>query len=217
MKIIIDNHTIEIEPELLSVFNQPINVFSTDVWIASSKISEYKNVKFNLKITLENEVWNVPYLIQLKKDLKENFVEKYQDTFIELSTNVNDDDEEINNYRPSTTDIFEFSKNIYLNKPYFEIFEYNFNESVFKLLNYIDTINNLLISKQEYEFIDKSTFFNFNAQEIENIELNEKFVIREYRSRDIKFDNVTNFNKYHKDKWKVPHLNFKKLDLIIAE
>ncbi|MBU2929578.1 hypothetical protein [Winogradskyella psychrotolerans] len=222
MKINIDNIIIEIEPELLSIFHQPINVFSTDNLIVTTKISEYKNVIINLKISLENDIWNVPYLLQFKKNLKEVFLEKYSDTFIELSTNINDDDDdddddELNKYIPSKTDIFEFSLTRYLNKPYFEIFENNFNESVFKLLNYIDTINSSSISKQNYEFIDKSDFFIFNAQEIENIELNEKFVIREYRIRDIKFDNISNFNKYHKDKWKVPHLNFKKLDFNVAK
>lgn len=219
MKIIIDNQSIEIEPELLSVSNQPINVFSTDLDFPTfhSKISELKNVKINLKITLENEVWNVPYLLQLKKDLKDFFLEKYSDTFIELSTNVNDDDEGLSKYIPSQIDIFEFSQIRYLNKPYFQIFENNFNESILKLLNFIDTINSSSISKQEYEFIDKSTFFNFNAQEVENIEVNERFVIREYLNRDIIFDNVEKFNKYHKDKWKVPHLNFKDLNLNTAK
>src|SRR5690554_266966 len=152
MRINIDNKTIEIEPELLSIFHQPINVLSLDKYQHSSSISEYKNLKFNLKITLENIVWNVPYLVQLKKDYlvihELNFFDDYDEILFELSARLSKNE-----------DVGTFSKNRYLNKPYFEIFKNKFNESVFKLLNYIDTIDNLAITKEEYEHIDKSTFF----------------------------------------------------------
>jgi hypothetical protein len=226
MIIKIDNNTIEIEPELLSVSHQPINVFSTenDNLFVASKISEYKNIKINLKITLKNEIWNVPYLIQLKKDLKENFVEKYSDTFIELSTLYN---KKVNNnfftsyfietYKPSEIDIFDYSKTRYLNKPYFEIFENKFNELIFKLLNYIYTLDNLSIKKEEYENINKSTFFNFSTEEIECLQTKENFVIREYRLKDLFVEDVDTLNKYYKVKWQIPLLNFKELKLNSAK
>lgn len=224
MKIQIDNNTIEIEPELLSVSHQPINVFSTDNIIGASKISEYKNVKINLKISLKNEVWNVPYLIQLKKDLKEHFAEKYSDTFIELSTLYN---KKVNNnaftsnyietYRPSDLDIFDYSKTRHLNKPHFEIFENKFNESIFKLLNYFDTLDRLSIKKEEYENINKSTFFNFSTEEIECLQTKEKFVIREYQIKDLVIKDVDTLNKYYKVKWQIPLLNFKELELNTAK
>lgn len=210
MRINIDNKTIEIEPELLSIFHQPINVLSLDKYQHSSSISEYKNLKFNLKITLENIVWNVPYLVQLKKDYlvinELNFFDDYDEILFELSARLSKNE-----------DVGTFSKNRYLNKPYFEIFKNKFNESVFKLLNYIDTIDNLAITKEEYEHIDKSTFFNFSTEEIECLQSKEKFVIREYQLKDLVVKDVDTLNKYYKVKWQIPLLNFKKLELNTAK
>lgn len=215
MEIEIDNKRIQIETELLSVFHQPINVFASGAW-DSTKISELKKIEFNLKITIDSDSWNIPYLVLLKKDLKDEFVEEYKDKFIELSSMVGESIDYT--FIPSTIDIFQFSKINYINLPYFEIFKEKFDEIAFKVLNFIDTYNISEISKEEYEHIDKSTFFNFSKQRLENITKKEKFVIREYRLQDIEFENIERLKKDHNvNKWQIPNLNYKEVNLQSAK
>jgi hypothetical protein len=119
---------------------------------------------------------------------------------------------------PSTIDIFQFSKINYINLPYFEIFKEKFDEIAFKVLNFIDTYNVSEISKEDYEHIDKSTFFNFSKQKLENITKKEKFVIREYRLQDIEFENIERLKKDHNvNKWQIPNLNYKERNLQSAK
>lgn len=211
MIITIDNKKIEIIPELVSVFHQSINVFSANPF-EKDKIPEHKEIKFNLKIYVEKKCWNIPYLVLLKKEIKDDFLEEYCDKYVKLSVRQGEDSL-LYTYIPANLNIFTYSKERYLNKPYFEIFKDEFNEYIFKILNYIDTIIDSTSTKEEYEFIENSTFYNFNSQELENIELKERFVIREYRKEDIEFGSIEKFhNEYNVNQWQIPSLNYDEIE-----
>lgn len=216
MIITINKQTVEIIPELLSIFHQPINVFAAGSF-DTNRFSEVKKIRFNLKVFIKERQWIIPYLVVLKKDLKEQLIDEYKDRFIELSSLVEDDSIDPI-YKPSAKDIFVFSKYRFINQPYFEIFKNQFDETVFNLLNFIDSFDNEIISKDEYELIDKSTFFNFSPLEIEQLITNQKFVIREYRLQDFEFNSKERLDKdFNSNLWQIPNFNYAERVLLSAK
>jgi hypothetical protein len=211
MEINIDNRHIHLKPEIISINQCSASVFNSENDFV--RPPEVKNILFNLHINIEKDSWQIPYLVVLRKENKERD---------EYEFGIKDENEseikEIRDFTEPNHELkseseFNYTKNIYLNKPYFKIFSTEFDETLFQLINMIATFSELKIPKDEYECINKESFFGFTSNQIENCYNEGEFVIREYRYPDLIIEDLEKFNDQSKaDKWQLPIIDYEQAE-----
>jgi|GEM_PF-6554198 len=162
----------------------PIYKFTEVGPLGNSPITEYKEVRAVLNITISNTSWQVPYLLIFQKTLKNEFLDKYN-----IEMNGNDE-------------CFDFFRKRYLNVPLFELNNEGSISNLVEFLMILDLNKVSTISNQEYNFITADCLLTEKDKTLIQNSDNLKYCIKKYHRIAKKPQNFFS----NREMWKVPHI-----------
>jgi len=204
-----DKNRIRISYEIVSVFHQPISVFST---IDIEYLKEYgerlafplfeeKIIEILINIKINKKNFKIPCVYILNKSLKNQYWNEFADKQFNYSEKSSKD---ITYYKVRSFDFFEFSRQISFSYPLLNLFKKKNNIDIINIVNYLETVSIREVSKSEYELIDIKKLIKEDFNKFKQFNVNSEFSVVLYILKPLKIDRlnkrpILNLNYYLND------------------